>query len=966
MVRGIRTLIAVTVLLAGASIPAMAQQTGSIRGQVVAQATLRPLSGVQVVVTGTSRGVLTDERGQFLLVGVPAGSHDLRVQHLGYGSVGRTIRVVGNGAVEANFELSERAIALDGIVVTGQPGETRRREVGAAVASIEADRRVRENGIGTLNQLLQGREPGVTSIGASGTAGAAGTLVLRGMTSVTQTNSPAVYIDGVRIDTSEKPLFLLGLGGQTTSRLNDIDPADIERVEVVRGAAASALYGSEASSGVIQIFTKKGVPGESTISASMKYGATRIPDVFPVTHPDPQYPSANDLLQTGAYRQANVSLRGGTERIRHYVSASYLGDEGSFPSNSFDRANGTLSLWLMPHENVTAEVFSKLAWSQAQLPYNDNHVLGPLINILAGNPEARGSATDPWGGLFLPGSYVLDIDNTDETYRYTGGLTVEHRIAEGLSHKATVGGEFVAGEGVTIWPYAPNPLAPQGARLTADREGLSGNVDYSANWTTPVGESFESSLSFGAQVRSYSDHRVYANGAGFVAPYLQLLGATTGQWEVDEEILEYTTGGLFVQEQVGLNDRLFVTAGVRVDGSSAFGDNLGLQAYPKLSASWVASDEPWFNVAPVSELRFRGGYGLAGTLPGAFDAQRTYLPFTAGGGRPALGVGEIGNPDLAPETTREWEAGVDAELFTGRLSLSASYYDQETQDALLRRPVAPSLGSSATQLTNLGTIRNRGVELSSRATLLQTSLLSWSASASYAWNENEVVDMGGVAPIVIDRFGTTMREGYPIGAKWQRVSVGTAPSGFPIPSDTAVYLGTGVPVHTGSLESRVTLGNFDVFGNAQWAAGHVVTNNTRSYMTLRGAGEEFHSVFAANDYNPGAPEVQQLFARASLLGDFTEAGDWMKIRELGLSYSLPGSLASRIGADRAAITLSGRNLFTFTGYSGPDPEVSSTVGYFNTAAPVVGQELYTTASVGNDFFTVPQARQWVLGVDVQF
>lgn len=966
MVRGIRTALMALALVIGVAHQGVAQQEGTVRGRIVAAATLQPVTGAQVSLTGTRHGVLTDARGQFMLVGVPAGSYSLRVQHLGYATQQRPVRVAAGEALEADFELSESVIALDGIVVTGQPGETRRREVGASVASIEADRLVRENAIGNMSQLLQAREPGVVSLGASGTVGAAGSLVLRGMTSLTQTNSPAVYIDGIRIDTSEKPLFMTGLGGQTTSRLNDLDPADIERIEVVRGAAASALYGSEAASGVIQIFTKKGVPGETTLSASMNYGATRIPDVLPLTHPDPQYPSANDLLQSGAYRQMNLSLRGGSDRVRHFVSGSYLSDEGSFPGNAFDRANGMVSLWLMPNDNVTAEFFSKLSWSQAQLPYNDNHVLGPLINILAGNPEYAGTPSDPYGGLFMPATYVLDITNTDETYRYTGGLTLEHRIGSGLSQRLTAGGEFIAGDGVSVWPYAPNPLQPQGARLTADREGLSGNVDYSATWEARVSDALASTLSVGGQLQSYRDHRTYANGAAFAAPYLELLGATTGSWEVDEEILEYTTGGLFVQEQVGLNDRLFLTAGVRVDGSSAFGDNFGMQAYPKLSASWVVSDEPWFNGGPLSELRFRGGYGLAGTLPGAFDAQRTYLPFTAGGGQAALGVGEMGNPDLAPETTREWEAGVDAELFAGRVSLAATYYDQQTSDALLRRPVAPSLGGSGTQLTNLGTIQNRGVELASQVTLIKSDRLTWSASAGYAYNRNEVVDLGGVAPIVIDRFGTTMREGYPIGGKWQWVSTGTSAAGFPIRSDSLVYLGTGVPPHTGSLESRISLGSFDLFGNAQWAAGHVVTNNTRAYMTQRGAGEEFWSVFDAAGRNPGAPEVQQLLARASLLGDYTEKADWLKVRELGVSWSLPSGLASRFGADRAALTLSGRNLFTFTGYTGPDPEISSTIGYFDTRNSVVGQELFTTASVGNDFFTLPQARQWVFGVNVQF
>lgn len=969
--KGVRNRIAVALvaaLLHGGVSALPAQEAGSVRGRVVAAETLRPLAGVQVSLVGSRRGTLTNAAGEFLLVGVPAGEPTVRAQMLGYAAQERVVAVAAGAPARADFALAVSAVALDEVVVTGQPEATRRRAVGSSVAVVEAEALVRERPVATLQQLVQGREPGVVAYGASGTVGTAGTLVLRGLTSVTQSNAPTVYVDGVRVDASEKPLFLIGLGGQTTSRLNDLNPADIERVEVVRGAAASALYGSEASGGVVQVFTKRGRAGENSMSASAKVGATRIPDVFPLQHVDPQYPSANDLLSTGAYQQYNLSIRGGGEQLRHYVSGSYLRDEGSFVSNSLERASGLLNLSVTPHPALTADFSSNLAWSRARLPFNDNNALGVLINVLAGNPT-RGTAADPYGGLFMPATYVMSIANVDETYRVTSGFTLTHRPFASFQHRGTLGVELVAGEGSTQYPYAPNPLRPKGARLVADRKNLAANFDYAASWTAAVRPGVESVLSAGAQLRSQSDHRLYSSGSAFPSPFLTLLGATTTARELDEERLEYATGGVFVQEQLGFGGRLFLVGGVRVDGSSAFGEDFGTQAYPKLNASYVVSEEEWFRLPAVSTLRLRAGYGKAGTQPGAFDAQRTYLPFTGAGGLPAVHVGEIGNPELAPEVSTEWEAGFDAGLFDERVSLTLTGYQQTTRDALLRRPVAPSLGYLSAQLSNIGTIRNRGVEAGVEAQVVRTGDLSLDLSASYAYNQNEVVDLGGVKPIVLDRFGTRVQEGYPLGGKWQNVVEGVDAAGMPIRSRDAVYVGTGIAPANGSLGGRLGWRGVELFADAQWAAGHVVTNNTRAYMLQRRTGEEYYAAVERNGDNPANPqsaEVRALLARANVLGAFTEEADWLKLREVGATYTLPAGLSRRLGAERATLSLSARNLATLTGYSGPDPEVSATVGYANTALPVVGQDLFTTASVGNDFFTVPQARQLVVGLDVQF
>ena len=962
MTRGIRITTAFLVLLLGAATAAVAQTTGTVRGTVRAASTAHPLEGAQVLVVGTGRGSLTNREGHFLIVGVPAGSHQVRVQLLGYGAVDLPVTVAAGQAVEVTAQLETEAVALEGIVVTGQPSATRRREIGASVAVIDAEATTERAPVSTVSQLLQGREAGVTGFGASGTVGTTGTLVLRGMTSMSQSNSPVVYVDGVRVDASEKPNFFFNLGGQSTSRLNDLNPADIERVEIVKGAAASALYGTEASNGVIQIFTKRGRPGESTLNASVKVGASRIPDVLPLTHPDPQYASPNEILETGRYQEYSVSARGGTDRARHYVSAGYTSDDGSFPSNRFERANGMLHLGFAPLESVTADVTSGLTWSKARLPFNDSHSFGVLINLLNDNPLAP---RWPGGGVWAAVPYTLDIENTDETYRFTQGLTLRQQLGSAFEHRAVFGLDLVMGEGTTRWPYAPNILVPTGARWVAERDNRSFNFDYSASLSTRLSDDLSSTLSAGVQAYSAKDHRIFSTSDAFALPDLWLMGDAANT-DVTEEQVEYTTGGVYVQEQVGISERFFVSAGLRVDGSSAFGEDFGLQAYPKVSASYVVSDEAWFGIPAVSTLRLRGGYGMAGTQPEVFAAQRTYTTFSGPDAKTAIHMGSIGNPDLAPEVSHEWEGGFDAGLLDERVSLSVTGYHQTTRDALLNRPVAPSMGFTANQLVNVGEIRNVGVETSLRAVLAETGRLRWDVDFGYAYNRNEVVDMGGVAPFTIDRFGSRVVEGYPLGGKWQLVSTGTAANGMPIRSDSAVYTGSGIPPHTGSFGSSLSYGGWELFGNAQWAAGQVVTNNTLAYQVLMRTGEEYFQTLIDNGGNAQSPAVQALVARAGLLGEYTEDADWLKVREVGVRYSLPASWARRLGGSRASLGVSGRNLLTLSPYSGADPEVSATVVPLTTGYELAGTRQYSTFSVGNDFFTVPQARQLVMSFDVQF
>src|SRR5690606_1650756 len=301
-------------------------QTGTITGVVVDRDTRQPIPSAQIMIPSIGRGVVAQANGRYLLRNVPPGTYEIEAQGIGYRTVSQTVQVADGQTVVVDFELPLSAIALDELVVAGSPaGVQRRRAIGTGIASIDVESKLRDAPVTRVHALLQGREAGVMSMASSGTVGAAGPLLLRGVTSLTQDNQPLIYIDGVRVDQSN--VNMIGLGGQVVSRLSDLNPQDIERMEIIKGSAATALYGSEASSGVIQIFTKRGRPGETRYSLDTRIGANWIPKNLPKQHFDSKYPSANDLLKTGMHKEINASVRGGTETLGVYAGLSRVRSE---------------------------------------------------------------------------------------------------------------------------------------------------------------------------------------------------------------------------------------------------------------------------------------------------------------------------------------------------------------------------------------------------------------------------------------------------------------------------------------------------------------------------------------------------------------------------------------------------------------------------------------------------------------
>jgi TonB-dependent starch-binding outer membrane protein SusC len=927
---------------------------GSINGKVTDAAGL-PVKGASVSIEGTTIGALARDDGMYQIAQVPPGTHTLVARGIGYRPARRTVAIPDNDQVTVNFQLTIATTSLEKVVITGTPGATRVREIGHAVRSIDIEKELKDVPATNMQQLFQGREPGMVSIGTVGDAGASGLLVLRGMASLTLNNGPLIYVDGVRLNASQSALFqgAGGTGGPASSRLNDLNVEDIARVEIIKGASATTLYGSEASGGVIQIFTKRGAR-RPELAIHTELGANNMPRRFPLQHPDPKYPSANDLLTTGLVQNYALGLRGTAGNIAYFASSNYFQDNGSFPSNRVKRAGGRLNMSMNPMPTFSIDLSSLYQWSYTQLPPNNTNALGILLPLQFGNPYTSGTPEDPWGSrLGFPVNNALKFDHHESYNRFIGALTLDYQTLPSLRQRLTVGADIGSGNGVQYYPYGSVPTYPTGSKTERNGANVFANVDYVASWTAPVMAHVKSTLSVGGQLASQNNQTRTMTGTNFAIPGLETIGGSSTH-TVGEIRTNSATGGVFLQEQVGLADRLFVTGGVRVDGSTSFGTNFGTQTYPKFGLSYIISDESWFDFSWVSSLKLRTAWGKAGKQPGAFDAVRTFTAARNGFGTVGLIQGNPGNAGLGPEVSTELEAGLDAELLNDRVQFRVTAYRQKTDGAILSLPSAPSGGFVGARLINAGAVENRGLESALDVTVLRRGNLEWGMMAAYAANSSKVLNIGGVESIVVDPAGISLRVGFPASARFFPVVIGYDANNLPIASADRRYIGPALAPITGSLASRVRWGPFNINANLQGAFGGYNHNTTAESRISLGTGEQYYRILIANNNDVNALELRQL--RAMPRGYWTQKADWIKLREVIARYDVPSRFAR---GNPASVFVSGRNLGTWTNYPGVDPEVSSKFGNENTGCCIA-----SGLQLGHDQNSTPQSRYVLVGMSL--
>ncbi len=946
---------------------AHAQDGGAVRAKVIDAATRAPLSNAQVLVSGTQIGGLTNAAGEVALGGVPAGSHTLRVQLIGFRPAEQTVEVPGGGgsAVDVEIQLHRVAIELDAVVVTGTAGATQRRAVANAVGNISAADVQTIAPAPQVSNLIAGRSPGVVVVPGTGMIGAGPRIRIRGASSFSLSDQPLLYIDGIRVDNDVST----GPRAQGTSgvisRLNDLNPEEIESIEIIKGPAAATLYGTEAANGVIQVITKKGRPNSTQVDISAQGGANWIMDperVIPVSYARDAddnivtfNPVASEdargtpLFETGKSQRYDVSVRGGGNTTRYFVSTGFEKQTGIESNNDARKISTRLNLGIYPSDKFNANLSVGFIQGTTNVPFEGSSGRGLITNAVFANPLKKDSPTR--GFLQAPPEVLHSpsFTNRQGIRRLTQSLQINNDLTSWFTQRLTLGMDLASerNEGITRRDDALldffSASTALGSKSAAQNNIQYFTVDYGATAKTKFSDAVSSATSVGAQYYRRHDEFLSANGREFPASGLESISATaitTGS----DDFLENTTVGVYVQEQLGWRDQAFLTGAIRVDNNSAFGENFDFVVYPKVSGTWVMSEAPFWKWNWVNTLRLRAAYGQSGQQPRAFAALRTYSPVTGGDGGSAITAQFVGNPDLAPERSSELETGFDAGLFNERLGVEFTYYRRTTRDAILERATAPSLGFPGFQFVNAGAIRTVGAEMKVDVTALKTSTVDWLWTVNLSKNTNEVLDLGGDPFFNVTEDGTGFitplgsqrhQVGYPLGAWFGKkvLSAEVDPatgiagnlmcasgSGGPQPCADApvLYLGRSTPNLEGGVSSTVTLfGQLRLYALVDFKSGVLTFNNTEGYRC------QVRLICRENVLPLESDPVRVAVAQSNRVywSSYLQSSSFAKLRELSASYTLPSSVAQRLGANNGSLTLSGRNLHTWTNYPGMDPEL---------------------------------------------
>lgn len=974
--------------------PVEAQQQGTIVGTVTGEAG-QPLPAIQVQVVGTQRGAMSNAEGQFRITGISPGERTVRASRIGLAAQTQTVEVVAGETVEVNFTLRETAIDLDALVVSGTVGIQERRAQGAQVSSIDAASLSETAPIASVANLLQARTTGLSMTGSSGTSGTAQRIRIRGGGSINLSNEPLIFIDGIKMDNNTTSLHFTG--GQVMSRLNDIDPAEIESIEVVKGPAAATLYGSDASAGVIQIFTKRGQAGTPfsqtmTLEYEQRENTWETPANFgtcseALTAPDSPNPlcrgqevgtiisdaplERNNVWRTGAARTARWSGRGGGEDFGYFISLSGTDQEGVLPNNELERFSARTNFDWVPHETLALEAGFGIIRSRVKLPDNDNNIYGWLGGGLLGFPQNVGGASDGWYAANRQVDAIGNIEHINSALRTQPTFTVRHSPTEWLDHRLTVGADISRTESHKFFPRNDNSWYGTAALNSGSMEQSRDNreevtLDYQANAQRWLSDELQGTFSTGGQLATTRRDITSSDGIGFVTNAARSVGAAA-ETSAGQSFFESRSAGLMGQVQLGWRERLYVAAGARVDWNAAFGDEGDQFISPKAEVSWVMSDEAFMQDVignTLSSVRLRGAWGRTGRSPNPEAALTTFgaSPFAVAPGQTGSGVVPVnpGNPNLRPERGEEIELGFDVGLFNERAGVDVTWYDKRSTDLLLSRPLPPSLGFSQDPWVNIGELQNTGFEIGLDAEVVRQQNMGLDFRLSVSTLHQEVLDLGD-----IDAFGGASRVDVglqPFARFTHRVREVDIENDRVIVSDTMEFYGNNTPDFEGSASSTLTLfENFQVYAQLDWMSGFYIYNNTAQFRERQfGTGERWqrrHDILSDEErlrrfgpfYSEDDPDGDPLTSGV-VNGEYFERGDFARLREVSLTYTLPGDWSSRFGASRAAITLAARNVALWTDYSGADPEVLQS----------------NTNFTRSDFLTVPPARHLVIRTNITF
>ena len=980
-------------------VAAAAQQEHAVISGTVRGRSQQSVAGAHITVPRLNIGTLTNEAGTYRLV-VPLrdarSAETLRVTSLGYKTTEQQVTLRAGG-MTVDFTIAEDAIQLEQVVVTGTAfGSQQRRAQAAQIASVNAAEITAQAPVTSVQEILQSRVAGVSLTQTSGSSGTSQQIRIRGNSSISLNNEPVFFIDGVQADSRSRGTLVTG--GQAISRLFDLNPEDIESIEIVKGPAAATLFGADASAGVIQIITKRGKAGTNSFAQTIgveyntienlwtppgNFGRCRAVDTIPDTPCRPtasqQLPagsivSDNPLLRESVFRRGELkslswSGRGGGASYGYFLSLNNDREDGTLPNNFFERRSARVNFNWVPNNQVSLDAGFGLVKALNDLPINDNNIFGYLGGALLGNPLNRGRASNGWYAPFRTSEVIETVQSISDAVRVTPTMTLKHTPLSWLSHRITIGGDLTRDETRQHFPKNAGNWWGGDTDLGTVTEGRNHNdiytIDYQANLRRAFGpnDRWTTDFTTGAQLISTRTDQVTATGTKLVTNAARVISAAT-QISATQAFAQQRALGFLGNLAVGWNNRAFLQLGARIDQNSSFGDEAPTFFLPRAGLSYVVSEEPFFAGARdvVNTLRLRAAWGTTGRNPGPGAALETYAPnpfaISTTISNPGVTPNSPGNRALKAERGTEIELGADFGFFNDRLGADITYFNKTSSDLLLQVPLPPSHGFAVNPFRNIGKVTNSGIEASLRATLISGTNLGWEARAVFNTLHNELLELGEVAA-----FGAVTRfnEGFSLGY-WNTqkiLSVDTI-AGRTIVTDTSVYVGELLPTFEGNVGSTITiLRNIRIFGQVDWKLGHKLLNNTDEFRERQfGTGERrvrqdeiLSKTEKLERFGPFVTAAGVAVSPNSVLDRYIQDGSLVRFRELSATYTVPAKWVQKLGATGASIQAGVRNLKLWTDYEGVDPEIISTAN---------------AAFQRSDFLTVPQPRRIILRTQFSF
>ncbi len=972
----------------------------TISGTITDQATNIPIPGVSVYIEGSSSGSVSDFDGNYMFTAsTTSGQYQLTASSLGYATEKITINLDTNTEIIQNFKITEDLLSLDEVIVTGSSVGVNKRTLGNTISSVKSEELV-NNGAIAIDQALAGKTTGALVQQNSGDPAGGISIRLRGASTISGSSDPLYIIDGVFVNNSSNNL--IDLGGNSQNRLADINPNDIEKIEIVKGAAAAAIYGSRASNGVVQIFTKRGKTGKPKInfSSSIRINELRKEidyNEVPLAWEDPldrnnlntvpvqRYNYQDEIFTTAIGTETFLSVSGGTDKTKYFMSGSFLDNGGIVRGTNFQRFSFKANVEQELASWLTANIGINYIRSESDdIPNGGiNSAYGAITGFLFSdntiNPAPNDSGIYPVTSPLVPATNPAEAVNRFDfgqiTNRTITNIGFKAELTENLSANYTLGIDSYNQSGSAFIPRENTSTQPDGFSRRADINVFQYNSDLNFNYNFNITSAITSSTVFGGSWQQEKNESVAISATGLV-PIVQV--ATTGTiLEQGERKTEISYWGTFLQQTFGYKEKLFINGAIRLDGASVFGKDERNQVFGKASVSYLISSEDfWADTFgnAINTFKLRASWGQAGNLTalGFDDRLSIFDPISISGSNGLVPNSKQGNENLAPERQDEIEFGVDASFANNRIGLEFTYYEQNVSDLLLERELSPSTGFG-TRFENVGSLENKGFEVLLRLTPIKNEDFSWDVTTTFTKNENKITEVAGEQLTLDDSFSTNfVIEGQPLGVFYRQyyarnpdgsllltvegfpqLELGNADTqisqrdvdGQPIGTSLNKLIGDPNPEWFGSLINEFSYKNFGLRVQLDAVQGYDIFNWNRRLLdnAIFGGG-----VNAGRELAGEIPKGTG-GAQAGIFEEFVEDGSFVKLREITLSYNFT---PKNLGIDNLKISFIGRNLISWDSYSGWDPEI-------NTAGQSNGVR-------GFDFAGVPIPRTYQISVNASF